>query len=244
MYYRSRYGAYFGSRPASTAQKKRKTMDTKMIPAADVWAAACAALRINGEYLKEIKNEYGEDYEVVSSKPANKVLMRSMLMGQAQELITDADRVRGEVVRQYWQTKLMDVLSDRANDFVKNAVELASRAEFASDDWLGLATAAFLPEGYDRGQVRDERRYAKQEAQMCSEHFGAVGDRISGELKVMESRWSEKWGTHYVTAMFGHNMVLFAYRSSLEAGHESRFTGTIKAHRDGNVTQLNRVRLG
>jgi len=138
----------------------------------------------------------------------------------------------------------MEVLSGNANSFVRNAVELASREEFADNDWYGLSTVACLPQSYMRGIERDKRNEIKQEAQLGSRHFGRIGDKTSGKLVVLESRYSQQWMTHYVTAKVSNDVVLFSYRESLESGKEFSLKGTIKAHRDDNITQLNRVRLG
>jgi hypothetical protein len=225
---------------------KRKQEAPVMIPADTVWAAACAAQRVIGEYLKEPVHTYDDRYNVTATRPANKVLMREIIAGNPNEKdisITDADRAQAAEARQYWQTKLMDVLSGAANSFVSNAVELASRDEFADNDWYGLATVACLPQSYVRGLERDKRNEIKQEAQLGSQHFGRIGDKTSGKLTVLESRYSQQWLTHYVTAKVGNNVILFAYREELEAGKELGFKGTIKAHRDNNITQLNRVKL-
>lgn len=237
MYYRQAY------RTASKAPAKSKQVEARMIPADMVWAAACAAQRINGEYLKEATHVFDDDYKVISTREANKVLMRTIMIDKT-ELITDEDRAQVAEIRQYFQCKLMEVLSGRANSFTQTAVELASRDEFAHNDWLGLATVACLPQSYVRGLERDKRNEVKQEAVYVSQHVGKIGDKMRGELTILESRYSEKWATHYVTATYESNVVLFSYRSALDAGIKHKFAGTIKAHRDDNITQLNRVRLG
>jgi hypothetical protein len=233
MYYR---------RGAKSAARKSK-VEVQKFPASDVWAAACAAQRINGEYLKDRTYTYAEDsYTVLSTKEANKVLMRTLLVSQP-ELVQDEDRLLGAVVQQYFHCKLMDVLANRATDFTRTAVELAGREEFLSNDWLGMATVACLPQSHSRGLVRDASMERKMEAQMCSKHFGTPGEKVQGEFTVIECRYSQKWETWYVSATIGANVVLFAYRGELAAGTKHKFKGTIKAHREDNVTQLNRVRL-
>jgi hypothetical protein len=229
-------------RRGAKSVSRKNDVNVQKFPAADVWAAACAAQRINGEYLKERTHTYDDNYTVTSTKQANKVLVRTMLL-EKPELIQDEDRLLGAVVQNYFQCKLMDVLADRANDFTRTAVELAGREEFAANDWLGLATAACLPQSYARGLERDARNETKMEAQLSSQHFGKVGDKVAGELTVLESRYSRKWEAWYVSATVGTNVVLFAYRGELTAGTKHKFKGSVKAHREDNVTQLNRVRL-
>jgi hypothetical protein len=234
MYYR---------RGAKSAARKSNA-DVRKFPAPDVWAAACAAQRINGEYLKERTNTYAEDhYTVLTTREANKVLLRKLLIDTPEE-ITEEDRLKGPMVQSYFQCKMMEVLAEKANDFTRTAVELAGREEFAANDWLGLATVACLPQSWMRGLERDARMEKKMDAQLGSQHFGKIGDKVQGELTVLESRYSQKWETWYVSAKVGANVVLFAYRSELKPDTAYKFKGTVKAHREDNVTQLNRVRLG
>lgn len=228
----------------STKRTDRKTkVEPQRYPAADVWAAAAAAHRINGEYLKEITYTYSPDgSKVIATREANKVLMRQLL-SESPQLITPEDRTWGAEIQQYFLCKLMDVLGGRAGDFIRNAVDLAGREEIASDDRLAMGTIACLPQSHARSRARDDITARKMEAQMVSQHFGTVDEKVQGQLTVLESRYSERWGTCYVTATVGTNVVLFAHRCQLEPGSVHQFKGVIKAHRDDRVTQLNHVRL-
>lgn len=218
---------------------KRAKTEYPTIDAATVWAAACAAQRVNGTYNK-VKVLFG-DPENPQFRNPNKDVMREFFMNPT--MLTDADYQQGEEVRTYWRNKLMDVLTGTANSFTSQAVELASKEEFKANDWLALATIAYLPFGYEKGKIRDEQQIVKMEAVMVSEHFGEIKDKISGTATVVDCRYSQNWGTYYISAKFGTNLILFAYRKHLEAGQEINFTGTIRAHRDDNVTQLNRVKI-
>lgn len=223
----------------------KRATEIKMWSADEVWAAACAAQHINGGYFKVDHTDYDEEYKPVKATIANRAVMRMVLLEpEFIAQVTDADRQRGKEIREYWQAKLMEVLAGTANSFTKQAVNLSGLEQFRSDDWLNLAIVAALPNTYERSLARDARVDNKREALYGSQHFGTVGDKVSGELTVLDSVYSEKWGTNYVTAQFGTNVILFTYRSKLEAGAKFKFNGTIKNHRDENITQLNRVRLG
>lgn len=217
---------------------KKSIVNPRMYDALTVWAASCAAYRINNAYLKEALSLDGKH------KHANKILMRMILVEPTDEhCITDADRQQADTIRNYYLCKLMEVLSGTATPFLKSAVELASREEFAANDWLGLATIASLPAGYERSLVRDKLNEQKMEAIMRSQHFGTVGDRISGTATIIDSRWSKMWEVFYTTARFENNVILFTYRTELKTGTEVEFAGTVKSHRDDNITQLNRVKI-
>lgn len=222
------------------ARAKRKAVEYPTITANVVWAAACAAQRVNGLYTKVSVLSDPENPESKVVRP-NKDLMREFMLNPS--TLTDADHKQAEVVRTYWLNKLMDVLSGKANPFTSQAIELAGKDEFKANDWLSLATIAYLPFGYEKGLIRDEQKQMKIEAEMISQHFGKVGEKVTGTATVIESRYSEKWGTWYVTAKFGTNVVLFAYRNELKANDVVEFAGTVKAHRENSVTQLNRVKI-
>lgn len=222
------------------ARAKRKAVEYPTINAATVWAAACAALRVNGLYTKIPLHSDPNNLDSPIMRP-NKDLMREFMFNPS--TITDSDYQQAEVVRTYWRNKLMDVLGGTSNQFTTQAVELASKDDFKANDWLSLATIAYLPFGYTKGLVRDEQKMQKMEAVSISQHFGKVGEKIAGIATVIEARYSQNWNTWYVTAKFGTNVVLFAYRENLENGVIINFSGTVKAHRDDGITQLNRVKI-
>ena len=83
----------------------------------------------------------------------------------------------------------------------------------------------------------------KQDAQLISQHFGNVGDKVIGKVTILDCFFSQKWQCFYVTGSYGTNMVMWASSKELKAGTEHTFTGRIKRHRDNNITQLNFVRI-
>lgn len=217
---------------------KRKQDQIVKIPADIVWGAACAAQRLNGRWIRT--REY--DSETQKSYQANKEIMREIMLNTP-ELITDQDREQAKLVRTYWRNKLMEVLAGSANSFTKQAVEVAGQEEFIHTEFFAFGTIAYLPEGYNRGMFRDAVNMAKSEALIRSNHFGRIGEKVSGKAIVIECRYSEKWTTHYITAKFGDNVILFSFRNRLENNQEIILSGTIKSHRDEGLTQLNRVRI-
>lgn len=219
---------------------KQKTVNVRMFPADTVFAAACAANRINGEYLKANTT----DFETQVTRIANKELLRSILIDCEQEnTIIDADIKMASEVRNYFRCKMMEVLAGTASSFIHTAVNIAALEEFASNNWLGLAFVACLPSSYERGIKFDEAKMQKYDLMSTSQHFGEIGEKVTGKATVIESRFSQNWGVYFVTARFGNNVILFSYRSDLENGSEIEIKGTVKAHRDDFVTQLNRVKL-
>ena len=73
------------------------------LQANDVWSAACAAQRINGSYVKYVPD--GEQGET------NRQIIDNFLNNT--DLITEADREQGELVRKYYRG--LDRKSTRLN---------------------------------------------------------------------------------------------------------------------------------
>lgn len=211
----------------------------------DVFAAACAAQRINGKYARS--TEYVFDNTTAESKivcEANKSLVRKILTDpDMNNIVTAADKQESQTIRTYYQCKIMDILSNSANEFTKLAVSMASKEEIASNDSYSVAIIASLPQCYVRSVERDIKNEAKMDAMIVSQHFGNVGDKVNGECEIIDSRYSTNWNTWYISATFNKNMMLFSYKSELEVGKKYSFSGTVKSHRDNNITQLNRVKI-
>jgi hypothetical protein len=198
-------------------------------PAALVWAAACAAQRVNGGYVK------------VGSGPAeqmhNRMLMESFITDQS---VTDADRAEGEKVRKFYQALTFQILKGKLlSSFDNNALALSNREEITSN--YEIAVIASLPDGYERGQ---KRMSVQTRIDFAKGGFIArVGEKVTANIEVLRSAYSQQWNVYFVTAITDQDQaIFFSFKSALEAGANVKIAGTIKAHRD-NQTQLNRVKV-
>ena len=245
--YRYRRNTSFNAKPK--APKPAKVV--KESPALDAFIAAAAAYRINGnELVKETRNNYAADnyaadgYTVESVTEANKSIIQNILRdNDYQALFTDEDRREGEAVQAYWRMKMFAILSGNASEYIKNSVALASLETIKLNDYYNLACIAGLPQGMERGLMRDKQDEIKQDAMLLSEHIGTVGEKIAGKLKVTHCFYSQKWACYYVNGVVGTNVVMWASSKAAEVDKEFNFNARVKKHRDGNVTQLNYVKL-
>jgi hypothetical protein len=200
---------------------------------ADVFAAASAAYRVNGGYLKysETNDQAG------TSKIANKVLIHSFLKGDFD--IREQDREQGEKVMQHCRSLTFKLLTDkRLSDFEQNMLSIVEKE--TTDSNYEIAIVSSLPASYDRAQVRSTIEVRLRDAESLD---GLVGDKVSISAEVVKCYFSDQWGTHFVTAITNDNkQVFFAYRNKLEVGSNFTAEGKIKAQRD-NSTQLNYVKM-
>lgn len=199
----------------------------------DVFAAACAANRVNGGYLKysETNDEAG------TSKIANKVLIHQFLDGTFD--VRDGDRELAGKVMQFCRSLTFKLLSDkRLNEFEQNMLTIAEKETLNSN--FDIAIVSSLPNAYNRAEVRKVTDIRIRETEGV---FGVVGERVQVTAEVVKSYFSDQWGTHFITAITEDNkQVFFAYRQNLNVGETVNIEGKVKAHRD-NATQLNYVKV-
>lgn len=212
-----------------------------------VWSAACAAQRINGEYVKMVTS-YATNDEVLSNsleqaaspetKRTNRQLIDMLLADPS--LITDADRVQAEAVRKYYKAFTFKILQGKMlSEFDNNAMVIANRDVIQAT--YDIAVIASLPASYERAVKRDS---LNRKIDSASGGFvGRVGDKVKLTVEVVRSVFSQQWNVFFITGITTDDQpVFFSYREAIPTGKSIVAQGTVKAHRD-NSTQLNRVKI-
>jgi hypothetical protein len=208
----------------------------------DVWGAAVAAQRVNGEYVKEDKININEDGSHETLKKRNRDIMMDFLAVPG--TITDEDRATGRECRRFLQNDLtFRALKGQLSAFdasVKHTV--AVEDEFDSvQHRLELAVVACLPQSHQRAIVRQSIQDRVRNA--SGGYVGNVSDKVALDAEVVSANWSNTYNIFWVTAITQDNRALFfSYKSQLNSGAQVKLVGTVKAHRD-NKTQLNRVKV-
>ena len=231
--------------PRKTWPKKPATISF-MFKAEDVWSAAAAAMRINGEYLKEPKFTGREDengyFVQIQTNEANKVLVRKLL--DANQGWTEEDVARGATARAYWQAQLMKMVGDTANDFEKVAVAAANKETIEGN--YDLAVIASLIASAERGAARDTINDVK--SNLDSKHQGKVGDHtVLTNAEVVVCGPLSDFGKYRVDAKCEGNLYSWWSSKTYKAGNWVSIKGKVKGHtvdRGTNVavTQLNYVK--
>ena len=208
-----------------------------------VWAAAVAAHHINNNrYIKVTEWDTQAEPPVIKYRTNREVFT---------ELLANPDRLdAGDY--QAGQECLEWIRGDITFRAIKNQLSdfdlsvqkvLAVEENFDSNiDKLALAVVPCLPASQARGVVRQESDARLR--QTVNEHVSTVGSKVNLEVEVLRAVYSQNFNTWFVTAVDNQNRsVFFSYRGPLEAGSKHQISGTVKAHRDNNTTQLNRVRV-
>ena len=204
-------------------------------PAELVWAAACAAQRINGTYAKSIVIS---DSDPSLNVTPNRDIMRQMI---TENTVTTADVEQGKLVRKYFQGLTFQILKGKTlNEFQNNALAISTRDEIVSN--YDIAVIASLPSSYERGRKSDDVAARIRDAK--GGHLDRVGAKgVTTNVEVLRCIFSQQWMTYFVTGITDRDQpVFFAYKNPLEIGLHITIRGNVKAHRDDS-TQLNRVKV-
>jgi hypothetical protein len=220
------------TQPTRTYRSKPK-QPSFSYTADDVWAAACQAQQINGEYVKaSMPNDV--------LRRTNRSIVESLLVDTTQ--ITDEARIQGKKVRQYYQAYTFKILKGIKLGEFDNYAMVLSNSEVIDTNY-SLAVIISLPQSYGRSVKRDN---VDQQVKFATGgYIGQLGDKVTLTIEVMKTVYSQKWNTSYFTGITDEDqIVFFAYNhiDRLEIGDTYTIQGTVKAHRD-NSTQLNRVKV-
>ena len=209
----------------------------------DVWAAACAANRINGGYFKEAVYEFDE------STQSNKVVHRrnrEVMMDflTHPENLTVADVERGEHCQQFLQSDLtFRTLKGKVSEF-DSAIKKVLAVEDHFDNVYHryeLAIVASLPASVERSEIRQNAEQRVQFAQ--GGLVGKPGDKISAQLEVLSCNYSQQYNIFWVRGITDLDQpVFFSNKEKFDVGTHLTVQGKVKAHKD-NLTQLNYVKV-
>jgi len=214
---------------------------SRQFPVDTVWAAACAAQRINGEYVKEEQWMRNATPPYISKRRSRDVMM-DFLRGA--ETLTDEDREAGEDVQKFLQNDLtFRALKGRLTDFDQSVSKVLAVTD-AFDTVrhrYELAVVACLPQSHQRTMARQEQQQRLRSAR--GGLIGQPGDKIMTTVEVVSATYSQQYGIHWIRAVTQEDQpVFFSNRARFEPGTRITIKGAVKAHKDG-VTQLNYVKV-
>ena len=229
--------------PVFRYNPQNKKSASQQFSVSNVWAAACAAQRVNGEYLKDGRVEHGDKGEVLSTKHRNRDIMLEFLHNPDQLLAEDVNA--GEAARAFLAQDLtFRTLKNKTGDFDRSMAQvLAVQDHFDTiKHRLELAVVACLPQSHQRSI----RRLAVQDqlATTVPEAVGEIGSKVRLTAEVVSSAYSQNFNIYWIKAITSDNRaVFFAYKKSLAPELTHQITGLVKRF-DNGQTQLNRVKIG
>lgn len=202
--------------------------------AEDVWAASWQAYVTNGnQYVKAIAPG-------VEGHRPNRMIVEELLTDTTQ--ITQESRDMGETMQRYFMGLTFKMIEGKSlSPFLQGAYDAATKNTISTK--LELAIVASLPATYEKSSKRDDvvRRINFARGGYIGD--GALSEKVTLNIEVLKSVWSQKWNTWYITGITGEDQVVFfASKENFDIGTFLTITGNVKAHRD-NSTQLARVKV-
>ena len=209
----------------------------------DVWAAACAAQRINGGYYKESSYEWDEVANINKLvKRRNRDIMMEFLQNPGQLLVEDVEA--GEQVRDFLQKDItFRAIKGKLTEFdsaTSKCLAVTDRFYTVSHRYE-LAVVAALPNSARRAQ---ERQTAQERIQFAQGGLiGNIGDKVTINLEVISAVYRQQYNIFFVTGITAKDQpVTFGFKEKFDVGTHITIKGTVKAHRD-NLTQLNYAKV-
>jgi hypothetical protein len=194
-------------------------MEPKTFPTQQVLELACAAQRINREYVKFAEGVYADDGVYIYTKQANKTLMlytldNKMVIPDTKVLkIEPEDVARAEEIRKYYK-RLMFAAIDGENDFLTKVNSILSGDMVRENEFGWLAC---LPSVQARDVVHNQ---VKKASRQVEEGFlGKPGDRLADLdceiLEVIKSKNFEGWN---ICAIINNKMASWMSQIELKRG--------------------------
>jgi len=209
-------------------------------PVSNVWAAACAAQRVNGGYVKENVYKHSEGQPPVVVKSKSRDLMMEFL--QNPNRLTAADVEAGEALCTWLQNDLtFRALKNQLTEFDTAAQKCLAVTDrfYTVSHRYELAVAASLPNSMTRGlaKVKIQDRLLETSGEL----IGKIKDKVILDIEVIRTVFSRTWNCWFLTAVTTDNQaVFFSNKEAFDVGTHLTIRGTVKTHKDGQ-TQLNRV---
>lgn len=206
-----------------------------------VWAAAVAAQRINGDYIKDAVYDY-PDHQQVLVKESNRTIMLRLLSQPG--ALTESDITAGQELKEALQSSFtFRAMQNKTTSFdqaINRCLELQNPV-YSVAHRFELSVIASLPNSIKRTQ---RQQAAQERINFARGGFvGKPGEKINTRIEVLSSNYSQTYNVFWIRAITDQDQpVFFSFKRQLTAGDQLLIQGTVKAHKN-DITQLNRVKI-
>ena len=231
------------------AHETKRNVAPETVSTQDALAVACAALRINGAYLKDTRRFSCEEN---LTQFANKELVKfafeerpGMLpMDFVRPVTTEEDYAQVAEIQQWMKRYIMLGLGD-LDDFKKDMISAVAE-DTVKVEYLGRV--AYIPEFVKRDKHETGLKKEIRVEYRDSKYLGNVADMVEGVVKILDKRFSAEWESYNYTAVMDGNLVSFMNKYDHEVGAMKRVKGKVKAQTKNKLfgadeTRLNYVKL-
>ena len=227
-------------------------MSNKVFPTQQVLELACAAQRVNGEYLKEAEGIYSSDGVYMYTKQTNKMLMLCTLDHTVWTAdpkdapmpikVTDEDVALAEEIQKYFK-RLLFAAIEGENEFQTNINSFLSSEQIETKNFGYIAC---LPSVYARDKVHNKVKKASRAVE--EGYLGEIGSTVKDlDAEILSSVKSKNFEGYNIDAIINNRMASWLNKTNLNLGACVIVKAKIKDHskhwkHQNDVTRLNYVK--
>jgi len=220
-------------------------------PSDIVWACAAAAQRINCGYQREstwsVDKNVGEMIEHSGNRSMMIRFLESYRNNKLKKTeVTDADYEAGKRAQEFWQSQMLLLLDDKANEYLRACTAISHKEEIDVIKDLGVIASSI--QAADRELTKT--RSIELKNSVSSQCIHKVGARVEFdcEVDIIDVRYIDKIGAFAVDSIVDGNLYAWWSRERIEVGTYSFLKGRVKQlktdyHTQQPVTQLNYVKV-
>lgn len=236
---------------SDTSKFKIKITTDYEYPSDIVWACAAAAQRINQGYLKESRWTFSESADDIIEHPGNRSMMLRFLESYRNNIlkkteVTDEDYAAGKRAQEFWQSQMLLLLDDKANEYLRACTATAHKETVDALKDVGIIASSI--QAADRELSR--ARLIELKTTIDSQYIHEVGARVEFDcdVDIIDVRYIDKIGAFAVESIIQDNLYSWWSRDRIEVGKYSFLKGRVKQlktdyHTTQPVTHLNYVKV-
>ena len=226
------------------AHETKRNVAPETVSTQDALAVACAALRINGAYLKDTRRFSCEEN---LTQFANKELVKfafeqrpGMLpMDFIRPVPTEEDYVQVAEI-QKWMKRYVLLGLGNLDDFKKDMIATVSQDTVK---FSHLGRVAYIPEFVKRDQHESGLKKEIRIEYRDSQYLGKEKDNVEGVAKILDKRYSQQWESFNYVAVIDGNLISFMNKIEHNVGDMKRIKGKVKAQTQNKLFSANETRL-
>ena len=227
-------------------------MAKKEFPMHQVLELACAAQRVNGEYLKEAEGVYGSDGVYMYTKQTNKMQMLCTVIptnwtadpkdAPMPLKVTEEDVALAQEIKTY-DKRLLFAAIEGENDFQTNINSFLSSDNIETKNFGYIAC---LPSVYTRDRVQNKLK--KVSRSVDEGYLGEVGSNLKDlDAEIISSVKSKNFEGYNIDAIISNKMTSWLNKTDLALGPCVVVKAKVKDHtkhwkHQNDVTRLNFVK--
>lgn len=214
----------------------RKDIEVVLFDTSQVMAASVAAYRINNGYIRNV-------YDLKEGQSLNRNLIVQIISNDMTDVLPEDYALSGKIT-EYYQGKLLDLMSGKINDYGQKCINLVNSQHIANIDSLNLGIMASIPGAYEKALKFDKQLDTIEHYKHTSKPIGPEGTNFKGFVKVIQCFYSKNYFRYYINAATDDGILInFSSNTGYETGEYVAITsGRLKKYVE-SINRLHYVRV-